>query len=595
MLMLALVPTARAGDVPSIVQQPENSMLQAGCTLQLSCVVTGTPPISYIWRRDQVFLSDQTNSTLVITNAEPTDSGRYLLAASNDYGITQSAPAQVVVDTLPPCYYPPTWVALYSNPEVVTNEYGRLPWDAAVDMAVDKQGNVIIGGNSINFDGSGNFFYLTAKYDPNGGLAWVRNHYGDGGNQAAVEAVTADDSGNVYVTGYSYTLRSPMGGDNDCVTIKYDSNGNQLWLARYDSPGNGHDRGLDVEVDGLGNCYVTGVSATIKYDANGNEQWVIPCRGDDLKLSPTGDSLYVASKPGPSMYPGCGLQKYGTNGETLWVKGMPATDYWEGNGFLTVDGAGNAYVTGRNGTSPWITEQAETTKFGPDGQQLWSVIYEGPCARARVKWLTVDKSGAVYIVGSTSVSSAPPDSDAFVVKYDAGGNKVWERLFDGPAHTEDSARNVAVDDQGHLFVTVCSSTSYNSVGYGMILKYDPNGNLLWSSLLASAGPFSYQYAYVALAVDGAGNVYAAAGANSQGAMTVKFDQHEPRLGAHGLFGGAFLGCLASEMGSVYTVKTSDDLRTWTPVETVTNINGLIPFHDFKASESAHRFYRAEGL
>lgn len=588
--MLALAATARAGDAPGIVQQPENSMLQVGSTLQLSCVVTGTPPISYIWRRDQVFLSDQTNATLVITNAQQPDSGRYLLAAANDYGITQSAPAQVVVDTLPPCYYPPTWVALYSNSEVVTNAYGRLPWDAAVDMAVDKRGNVIIGGFSINFDSPGDRFYLTAKYDPNGGLAWVRNHYGDGGNQAAVEAVTVDDSGNVYVTGYSYALRPPMEGDNDCVTIKYDCNGNQLWLARFNSPGNGHDRGLDVEVDGVGNCYVTGVSATIKYDANGDEQWVVPCSGEALKLSPTGDSLYVASKSGPCS----GLQKYATNGETLWVKGMPATYYW-GKGFLTVDGEGNAYVTGHNGTSPWITEQAETTKFGPDGQQLWSVLYEGQCARARVEWLTVDKSGAVYIVGSTSVPSTPPGSDAFVVKYDAAGNKVWEALFDGPAHIEDTASNVAVDDQGHLLVTVCSSTSDNSVGYGMILKYDLNGNLLWSSLLANAGPFSSQGGYVTLAVDGAGNVYAAAGANSQSAWTVKLEQHEPRLGAHGLFGGAFLGCLASEMGGVYTVKASDDLRTWTPVETVTNINGLIPFHDFKASESAHRFYRAEGL
>jgi hypothetical protein len=85
-----------------------------------------------------------------------------------------------------------------------------------------------------------------------------------------------DASGNVYVTGYS----TGTGTGYDYATVKYDAAGNELWVARYNGPGNGSDYGRDVAIDASGNSYVTGYStgsgtgydfATIKYDASGNE------------------------------------------------------------------------------------------------------------------------------------------------------------------------------------------------------------------------------------------------------------------------------------------------------------------------------------
>ena len=50
------------------------------------------------------------------------------------------------------------------------------------------------------------------------------------------------------------------GTNYDYATIKYDKNGNQLWVARYTSPDDGENTALAIVVDNAGNVFVTGES-----------------------------------------------------------------------------------------------------------------------------------------------------------------------------------------------------------------------------------------------------------------------------------------------------------------------------------------------
>ena len=94
---------------------------------------------------------------------------------------------------------------------------------------------------------------------------------GPANSEDFAHAIAVDAAGNVYVTGWSLGL----GNHSDYATIKYDPDGNELWVARYNGPGNSTDVATAIALDAAGNVYVTGESfgglgtredyATIKY------------------------------------------------------------------------------------------------------------------------------------------------------------------------------------------------------------------------------------------------------------------------------------------------------------------------------------------
>ena len=72
-------------------------------------------------------------------------------------------------------------------------------------------------------------------------------------------AIAVDALRNVYVTGYSPALFH----GRDYVTVKYDTDGNQQWVERYDGPGHNRDEQPVIAVDGAGNVYVAGRSVGV--------------------------------------------------------------------------------------------------------------------------------------------------------------------------------------------------------------------------------------------------------------------------------------------------------------------------------------------
>jgi hypothetical protein len=142
--------------------------------------------------------------------------------------------------------------------------------------AIDISNNLIVASNIVVVGQDANL--LVTKYDQQGNIIWQQTFNGSSNNKDYSTAVTTDASGNIYVTGATFSTSS----DYNYITIMYDASGTQQWSAVYNGNANNIDIPTAIAVDASGNVYVTGASIgattltdykTIKYNSSGTQQW----------------------------------------------------------------------------------------------------------------------------------------------------------------------------------------------------------------------------------------------------------------------------------------------------------------------------------
>ena len=132
--------------------------------------------------------------------------------------------------------------------------------DYAQAITVDEEGNVYVTGYSYGY-GTG-YDFATIKYNRHGDELWVVRHNDPINNGDYAQAIAQDDENGIYVSGYSY-----VDGAADYVTIKYTSDANEVWTTRYDGPADGFDDiPKALALDRRGNTYVSGVSGGVATD-----------------------------------------------------------------------------------------------------------------------------------------------------------------------------------------------------------------------------------------------------------------------------------------------------------------------------------------
>jgi len=153
-----------------------------------------------------------------------------------------------------------------------TTEYagdgGSVVWNAydptgnggsmAHALALDSSGEAFVTGYDGHYSPNTPYPIGTYKIGTNGAYLWTNLYYSVQVANSVGMAIAVDQANSVYVTGYSPGTNT----GNDIVTIKYDNNGNQIWLQRYNGPGNGDDEGNAIAVDANGNVYVSGYETT---------------------------------------------------------------------------------------------------------------------------------------------------------------------------------------------------------------------------------------------------------------------------------------------------------------------------------------------
>ena len=340
------------------------------------------------------------------------------------------------------------WAWIFQRP-------GGTGDDEGLGIAVDGAGYVYVtgyfsgtatfGSHTLTTNGSKDIF--VAKIDPTNRI-WVWAVKAGGAGNDEGHGIAVDGAGNAYVTGCfegtatfgSQTLTTTDEYANDVFVTKLGTSGNWLWAVK--AGGDYYDDGRDIAVDGAGNAYVTGY----------------------FNNTATFGSYTLSATEG--FYSDIFVAKLGTSGNWLWAVEAGAVEHDVGDG-IAVDGAGNAYVTGYFKNTAHFGNHTLTSsggydifaaKLNPSGNWLWAVKAGGTSVDQGYG-IAVDGAGNAYVTGrfegtatfGSHTLTSTGSYDIFAARLNPSGT--WQWAVKAGGTDSDTGSGIAVDGAGNAYVT----------------------------------------------------------------------------------------------------------------------------------------------
>ena len=333
--------------------------------------------------------------------------------------------------------------------------------------------NFILSGDTLLFN--------IGKYNTNAKLTIdpqrIWGTYYGGNDEELAYSTAVDSENNVYLAGWtrstssiaSLGFQNSFGGDIDAFLVKFDSAGNRLWATYYG--GNDVDYGYSCTVDKSDNIYLaghTGSNSGISF--NGHQNSI----GGSL------DAFLVKfNKDGNRIWGTYYGGSRGENGKSC-VTDINNNVYLVGNTHSLSDIAFNGFQmthAGSNNLNPSgspVLADAFIVKFDSNGVRLWGSYYGGSDLENGNSCAT-DIYGNVFLSGSTSSQnnisfSGFKDSlhgglDGFLVKFDSLGVRQWGTYFGGIGM--DPINSCKTDSLNNIFIAGTTSSDSN-IAFGSV-------------------------------------------------------------------------------------------------------------------------------
>lgn len=359
------------------------------------------------------------------------------------------------------------------NLEWDTNWNGPSVDDIGKCIVVDEDGNVYVAAAS---DGNYGKDYLTIKYSPSGAVLWTQRYNGTGNGDDEPMAIELDKDQNVYVTGKSMSVNTGL----DIVTIKYSQTGVSLWVKIYNHS-NYDDISYDMTFDPYGFLYVSGNGIVIKYSQNGNLIWTVFPGGsvnNKILINQFGNVVVSISWNYDSVFY---IKELSSNDGSL-IYSYNQNYYYSPYGYveaLTTDKFGNIYVMTTYGYSnhPYEVYYVKFKHgYSEDSWHNYTSYGYNSDGYLYGKDMKMDIEGNLYVLISDFYSI----NKYLLIKIDNLGNTLWNKTFvsqDGfdefPVALSLNYKNV----NPNIYVS-----GFNSDGNIRLLKYNNNGENLWSQI-----------------------------------------------------------------------------------------------------------------
>jgi hypothetical protein len=173
--------------------------------------------------------------------------------------------------------------------------------------------------------------------------------------------------------------------------------------------------------------------------------------------------------------------KYDDSGQQLWVRlyGLPGPNNSASASAIALDDAGNVFVTGRSAdySSAGFFVDAATLKYDPDGNLLWEQRYRLPGMNNQPQDIAIDRWGNAYVAGAAWVGSG---FDVMLLKYSPDGTLLWHRTIGKSGDLWDAAFAVAIDaNEDPVVAGYTEPFLFDPRSFGYLVKFSSDGSLLW--------------------------------------------------------------------------------------------------------------------
>ncbi|MCB9230506.1 MAG: T9SS type A sorting domain-containing protein [Bacteroidia bacterium] len=262
--------------------------------------------------------------------------------------------------------------------------YPQIRWLSLKDFAVNSSGRfAILSWNSDPV--SGKFEWVINAFDSLGNPDWTQTYGGDGADSDLGAVIQMDDTGSVYVTGYTYDLNYLK----RATVVKFSPTGVVQWNYTHNTT----SEGLALGLSGSGDVYMGG------WETSGNVQKLLL-----TSVSPTGILNW---------------------NQTYFPPGNSNTRIYD----LLVDDQAGVYYTGT--TSNLGDEDLLVGRFSLSGNFLWADTLQGYVIRgnygARIE---LDANGHMVVGGPTGyIYNTSTYFGAMAAGIDTSGTVLWRKFM----------------------------------------------------------------------------------------------------------------------------------------------------------------------
>ncbi|KAA3624267.1 MAG: hypothetical protein DWQ02_23285, partial [Bacteroidetes bacterium] len=318
---------------------------------------------------------------------------------------------------------------------IVSTFIGGDDDDYGYDLALDGTGNVFVTGSteSTNYPANGGFdntfnggFEDVFVSKLNNGLSsLLASTYIGGSTDEGADAITTDDAGNVFISGFTYSADFPFAGmpydsthngSGDIFIAKFNNNLSSLSSATFIG-GSNFEESHAITLDSAQNVFISGYTGSMEFPStpgvydetfNGNHDAIITKLDNDL-------STIIAS---------------------TFIGGADDDDCYG----LVIEGAENVFITGISFSTDYpVTENAFdqthngdrdifVSRFSFDLTALLESTYIGGGDNDWALDLAIDDAGSVFVGGGTYSYDFPIEGSPYDDSFNGGEDVIIAKI-----------------------------------------------------------------------------------------------------------------------------------------------------------------------